>query len=550
MFKRKRTLYALTTIAVIAIALVVVRSFVLKKVRENLLSKIETLNKSDIKIHYDTIYVDWARNILTIEKLVIEKDAYDTTCVYPEFISSQKVTVNGLGLLSLIFQNELSIDEIHLFKPHWVLHQKSQLLLDSSSRKENEFEIYIKRIKVDSMRMEFTDSLKCSLVTGFRSSATVKDLNLSFHADRPTEYSFSEVATKDTRVDLPRSLYSLTVREARLNLQSHTFELDTLRLIPALGKLQFGRRLGNDIDRIEGVIPFLKLSKLNLHYGDTVIADAGEADIQFFLKVFHDKRLPHKKKVVPLPIEQLRKLPFGLSLEKLTISKSYVEYEEVPANADESGRVFFDNLEGTISPLTNDGNNLDGETILNAKADFMGQGKLAVQGTLPWNTRKKSTVKGSLSGLPFTKLNSMVEPAANMEFESGVLNRIDFAFRYNDDASNGEVSLNYQDLKIVSYRTDEQIDKVEKKKRNRKKTEEELRKDNLKTFIINAFVVRKNLDENVPEEKRTGEIGFERDKTRSVFNYWWKSLFTGIKSAFNLDKAQATVEKLKGKKKK
>ena len=550
MFKRKRTLYALIAIAVIATALVAARSFVLKKVRENLLSKIETLNKSDIKIHYDTIYVDWARNILTIEKLVIEKDAYDTTCIYPEFISSQKVTVNGLGLLSLIFQNELSIDEIHLFKPHWVLHQKSQLLLDSASRKETEFEVYVKRIRIDSMRMEFTDSLQCSLLTGFRSSATVKDLNLSFHADRPTDYSFSEVTTHRTRVDLPGSLYSITVRETRLNLQDHSFELDTLRVIPSLGKLQFGRKLGNDVDRVEGVVPYLKLSKLNLHYGDTVIADAGEADVQFFLKLFHDKRLPHKKKTVPLPIEALRKLPFGLSLEKLKITKSYVEYEEVPANADESGKVFFDNLEGTISPLTNDANNLDGETILKAKADFMGQGKLAVEGMLPWNTRKKSRVKGSLSGLSFTKLNSMVEPSANMEFESGVLNRIEFAFQYNDDASIGEVSLNYQDLKIVTYRTDEQVEKVEKKKRNRKKTEEELRKDNLKTFIVNAFVVRKNLDENVPEEKRTGEIRFERDKTRSVFNYWWKSLFTGIKSAFNLDKAQATVDKLKGKKKK
>jgi hypothetical protein len=180
----------------------------------------------------------------------------------------------------------------------------------------------------------------------------------------------------------------------------------------------------------------------------------------------------------------------------------------------------------------------------------MGQGKLSVETTLPWNTEKKSKMKGSLTGLSFAKLNSIVEPNANMEFESGTLNRIDFSFVYNDDVSSGEVALDYQDLKIVSYRSDEQIEKVEKKRRNRNKTDEELKKDNLKTFIINAFVVRKNLSENVPEEKRTGVIGFERDKSRSVFNYWWKSLFTGIKSAFNLDKAQAAAERLKGKKKK
>lgn len=551
MFKRKRTLYAILAIIITATILVVVRSYILKKVKGNILNKIEALNKSDIKIHYDTLYHDWARNILTFEKVVIGKDAYDTTCVYPEFIACQKVTVKGLGLLSLIFQNELSIDEVLLFKPHLVIRQNSELLLlDSASRKENEFEVYIKNIRLDSLRMEFTDSLHCSLITGVKSSALVRDLNLSFHADRPAEYSFSEVVTQGTQIDLPDDFYSLTIRESRLNLQAHSFEFDTLRVIPSFNKLQFGRRAGNDIDRIEGVIPFLKLSKMNLQYADTVILDAGEADIQFFLKVFHDKRLPHKKKLVSLPIAQLQKLPFGLSLNKLKISKSYVEYEEVPANADKSGMVFFDNIEGTISDLTNDKGRDDGEAVLKAKADFMGQGKLSVETTLPWNTEKKSKLTGSLTGLSFAKLNSMVEPAANMEFESGTLDRIDFSFLYNDDVSSGEVSLNYQDLKIVTFRTDEQIEKVEKKRRNRNKTDEELKKDNFKTFIINAFIVRKNLDENVPEEKRTGEIAFERDKSRSVFNYWWKSVFTGIKSAFNLDKAQAAAEKLKGKKNK
>ncbi|HEY0742975.1 MAG TPA: hypothetical protein VGD40_16010 [Chryseosolibacter sp.] len=549
MVKRRKALYAIILIAITATALVVARSYLLQNVQDNLLDKIEQLNKSSLKIHYDTIYLDWKRNILTIEKLVVEKDAYDTTCLYPEFLSCQKLTVDGLGVLSLIFQNELHIDEVTLFKPHAVIHEKSELFLDSASRKETEFDVYIERITIDSLRMEMTDSAKCSLVTGLRSSGSLHDLNIAMRPDRPLDFSFSEIKTNGTRIDLPRSFYTFTIHQTNLNLHDHSFAMDTLRVIPSFNKLQFGRRAGNDVDRIEGVVPFLKISNLNLQYTDTVIVDAGNADIQFFFKLFHDKRLPHKQKVVPLPIAQLRLIPFGLSLNELKITKSYVEYEEVPANADEAGKVFFDNLEGTLSSITNDGANPNGEMVLKAKADFMGHAKLVVENHSPWNTRKNSTVKGSLSRLSFAKLNSMVEPAANIEFETGTLNRLDFAFQYNDRASSGEVAINYQDLKIVSYRTDEQIEKVGKKKRNQRKSEEELRKDNLKTFIINAFVVRKNMDESMPEEKRTGTISFERDRSRSVFNFWWKSLFTGIKSAFNLDKAEATVQKLKGNKK-
>lgn len=551
MFTRKRTIYGLLIIALTATVLVVARSYVLKNVQDNLLDKIEALNKSAIKIHYDTIYLDWKRNILTIEKLVIEKDAYDTTCVYPEFISCGKVTIKGLGLLSLIFQNELSIETVSLFKPHWVVHEKSDLLkLDSTSRKAVAFEMYIKNIRIDSMRMEFMDSTNCSVKTGMRTNATIHDFNLATHPDRKMDFSFSEFNTSHSRIDIPRAFYTFTIRESKLNLQAHSLAIDTIKIIPSFGKLQFGRKAGNDLDRIEGVIPFFKISNLNLHFADTVLVDAGDAEIQFFLRIFHDKRLPHKAKLVPLPITQIRKIPFGLLINKLNIVKSFVEYEEVPAEADESGKIFFDNLEGSLSSVTNDPNTIDSEMLLLAKGDFMGQGKLSVEAKFPYNPEKSGSVKGSLRALSFAKLNSMVEPAAKIKFESGVLNRLDFNFRFNDRVANGELSINYEDLKLLSLKSDEQMEKVEKRKRKTRKSEEELRTDNLKTFIINAFVVKKNLDERVPKDERTGTVQFERDRSRSIFNFWWKSIFTGLKSAFNLDKAQATVEKLKGKKKK
>lgn len=527
-----------------------VRSYLLQRVQDNLLDKIEALNKSEIKIHYDTIFLDWKRNILTIEKLVIEKDAYDTTCVYPEFISCGQVTVKGLGLLSLIFQNEISVDMVSLTNPHWVMHETSELFkLDSMSRKAAEVEIYVKKVEIDSMRIELLDSTRCAIKSRVKTNAVVNDLNVSITRNRGKDFSFSQITTAASRIDVPSAFYTFTIQATKLNLQDHSFAADTIRIIPSFTKLQFGRKAGKDLDRIEGVIPFFKVRNLNLQYIDTVLVDAGAADIQFFLHVFHDKRLPHAKKIVPLPTAQIRKIPFGLMLDELVIAKSFVEYEEVPAEADESGKVFFDNLVGTLSPITNDPAS-EAEMILKAEGDFMGQGDVSVEAKFPRDPDKYGTVQGSVKKLAFTKLNSMVEPAANMKFESGVLNRIDFTFRFNDRVSHGDLSINYEDLKLVSFKNDDQMEKVEKRKRKSKKSDEELRKDNLKTFIINAFVVRKNLDESVPEEKRSGTIHFERDRSRSIFNFWWKSVFTGVKSAFNLDKAEATVEKLKGKKNK
>jgi hypothetical protein len=106
--------------------------------------------------------------------------------------------------------------------------------------------------------------------------------------------------------------------------------------------------------------------------------------------------------------------------------------------------------------------------------------------------------------------------------------------------SSGEVQLNYHDLKLISYRDDAKIEELQKKKKN--KDYDELRKDNLKSFLINV-VIRKNMDEKLPEDKRTGEINFERNSSRSIFNYWWKSLYDGIKSAYNLDRLPVKNQK-------
>jgi hypothetical protein len=58
----------------------------------------------------------------------------------------------------------------------------------------------------------------------------------------------------------------------------------------------------------------------------------------------------------------------------------------------------------------------------------------------------------------------------------------------------------------------------------------------------------------VQDDKRKGNIGFDRDTKRSVFNYWWKSVLSGIKSAYNLDKLPLNAnngndKKVKDKKK-
>jgi hypothetical protein len=225
------------------------------------------------------------------------------------------------------------------------------------------------------------------------------------------------------------------------------------------------------------------------------------------------------------------------------VIKSFVSYEEIPPGGEEAGMIYFDDLYASVYNISNDHTMAKG-IEMQAQSRFMGKGMLKVKSQFPWENKEACTISGSLRDFELKEVNTMLEPAANIVIESGRLDELSFQFAYDHEKSNGELELNYRDLKLVTFKEEEKLEKAKSKKRNKGKSEDELRKDDFKTFLLNAFVIRKNMDENVPEEKRKGTIEFNRNTERSLFNYWWKSLSSGIKSAFHLDR----VEKLQKKK--
>jgi hypothetical protein len=110
-----------------------------------------------------------------------------------------------------------------------------------------------------------------------------------------------------------------------------------------------------------------------------------------------------------------------------------------------------------------------------------------------------------------------------------------FAFWYNNDHSDGELFLNYRDLKLLSLRENK---------------EDKVVPNVVKTLLINAFI-ENDLDKNDPRPKRKGDIHFVRNQNKFIFNFWWKSLLSGIKSATGVPEPKgenATAKKRNRKK--
>lgn len=534
--KKKKVLFLIILIGIGLIALPIAHFILFSKLESVVRQKIQALNETGYSIQYDSIHSNWLANIIYLDALVLEKDAPDTACVHPEFVKAGKIQVEGFSLLSYLINKKLSFDRIRLIEPHIALRENSRLLPGSASEKKTGIQLSIDALSFEAARLEFADT-SCNVITELSTDININGLSVQSHPDRPLDIKFSTILLDNSRLSLPEAFYTFLFRQIRCDWRAGTAVIDTVKVLPHHTKLAFGKKAGHERDRVEGVIPYMKFSGIKFEHRDTFLVNTTNADIQMYLKIFRDKRLPDNEKFTLLPVQQLQKLSFGLNIDTIKVIKSYISYEEFAEEAETSGTVFFDNLYATIYNVSNNMAVADGRTILDAQADFMGDGRLQIHSVLPWKIESDNLMEGSLKNFSLSEINTMLVPVANMKIESGTLKSLDFKYTYNMIRSTGEIELNYEKLKIISFK-DEEKTKQKKNGGNGK-----LEKDNFKSFILNAFIVKKNMNEDVPEEKRTGAILFERNTARSVFNYWWKSVFTGIKSAYNLDKIQERIVK-------
>jgi hypothetical protein len=530
----RKFIIIITVIGLCTIAFLGIRSYVFSKIGLRVDEKINSLNLSGFNVRYESLTFNWRKNLIEIRSLSFEKNAYDTACIYPEFISAGVIQAEGLSLFPLIFRNTLSFDRLYLDRLRVVMRKDTRLFSEQESANEEDFRLNISRSTIKSAEFTYTDSVNCTRITEIKSDVTIDGLAMAFLANQPLAWEMNSLTIDRSEVSIPQELYTFKIKQAVMDFSGSRFRADSIRVIPDAGKIEFGRIYGAEIDRFDALIPFVELQDLHLSFRDSAKVHARMAEVQFYLKVFRDKRQPFVKIKKLLPVAQLQDLPFALSLDSIKVRKSYVEYEEYAEGAVEPGKVFFDNLYASLYNIDNRAKT--GDARLRAQANLMGHGNIDLFVTFPLEKKKSARLSGAIADFRMEEINAILTPTTNIKVESGKMEALTFSFVFDEMQSNGELELQYQDLKLAIFKDDEEGKDVEPEK------------DNLKTFIMNTFIFRKNMDEDVPEDKRTGTIAYVRDDNRSVFNFWVKSVVSGIKSAYNLDKAEAKVDEREARK--
>ncbi len=506
----------LITIVVVlsAVLLVWIGSIILSNAIEKKIRDKSTIG--GYKIEFEELNI----NLLTRNATVKNVDLVDS--LGGQTISVKEIEIHKFHLFAALFNKKYKVKSVLISNPNlsFVMPKNQKNQESHQSKKGDQIpKINIKKLEIEDAEITISKADSISLDTIFNTQLNFEMNSISTY-DTTLQYATKwgnferlEFQLANTRYIFPNRLYRIETHKLNYNSSEKEVRLDSFALKSEYSKYEIAQQTGVETDWLDistnaVILSNLDLSKILI---DTTFAVSEIKIPELSIDVFRDKRLPFPQKPdTKLPSKMIDDLPFGLHVDSVLIENGNIKYEERRKNNDEPGSITFNNLDATIYSVSNQPDLIHTESEIDVSANVLNDALLSVQFKLP---NQKYPVAysaiGRLQPMPLKPFNSIIRSSASALLTSGKINELSFDFVYNNDKSNGNVRFEYEDLKVTLIDPEEGDEKK------------------VNSFLLNTFIVRdQNPDNN---NLREGKIEFERDKKRAIFNYWWKSLMSGLK---------------------
>jgi hypothetical protein len=336
----------------------------------------------------------------------------------------------------------------------------------------------------------------------------------------------ADLSIKKIVIGNGKDRYRFLFNDIHLDAATRLFTVQSISMAPRLNEAAFVRSLTYQQDRYDLDFTNLQFKQVNVQAllsGALVAEELDMRDASF--KIFRDKSLPRdgKSRVGRYPQQALLKIPFDLSIRKLTIRHGFIEYKEKNPKTDSSGEIRFHDVYATLHNVTNRQTDISRDPVctLNFNSNFLDKAALKATLNMYLNSNNgRFTIKGSMKGARATVFNLLSKPLGLAAFEEGSIRSLDFDLGGNDYAMSGSLLMTYDGLKVSLLKKDAEENKYKKKR--------------LASLIANLTL--KDANPSKKGKLRTVRlVNFPRDTQRSFFNLLWKSIFAGVKETVGID---------------
>lgn len=466
-----------------------------------------------------------------------DKNYQDTTDSPPllDSLTIHDINVNGIHGIQLLIGKKAKINWLSINKPTLYAF-KPQSHSSNSGKKEklnttiykkihsyyNALEIRDFRIQNLSIKMQKTPSSQdpWMLLHNFSIRFSGIRLDSSWAQRHPILPSNKFRGRLDSLRWSNSKLYNTTLGNIWFSSKDSSLSIKDVALNPQLPKEKFSKSVGHEVDRIDWKTNLLQVFGIDFSslVEDRTFKASNIKASNTKLNIFHDKRPPGgPTKLHTFPHLLFRQLKFPVSVDSITVDSADISYSEHKNLVPEAGTITFQNTNATIKNAYNRSfsDTLSKTITMHATSDIMGVGHLDANFSFPDNSTGTHKVSGSIGPMEIKKINEAVENLGSVHVENGKIHSIKFDMQLGPQKSTGSLKMHYTDLKIKIMKFDGVSDPEQKK---------------ITSFLANNFVIKQN---NEPP-LREGKISFERIKEKSIFNYWWKSLLSGLKSSVGL----------------
>jgi len=243
------------------------------------------------------------------------------------------------------------------------------------------------------------------------------------------------------------------------------------------------------------------------------------------LDIDRDKTHPfYVGKIRYLPSNAIQKLGVKLKIDTLQFEGGEVRYREKSRITGNEGLIYFTDLQGMVRNIKNIELRNNDTLYTRASSRFMDSANVVL--------RVRESYHDTLGGFLMTTqvspfhtsiLNPVLVPLAAVEFQSGYVDTLIMRAIGREYLSLGTMKFFYHDLRVTF------LDKVDTSRRSAKNA--------ILKFFANEFVIRTN------NTKRIGTVFYERDRNRSVIQYWVKMILSGATTSTGVKSSKRQLRK-------
>jgi hypothetical protein len=316
------------------------------------------------------------------------------------------------------------------------------------------------------------------------------------------------------------SMYSVSAGGIAFSVGSNTLKINNLAVLPNYKDYDFTSRYEFQKNRLEADLANICFYDFNpVEYLISRSLKSSYIEIgNMDLNVFRDKRRKFRHKKMSTFQDLIYNYPGVLKIDSIGLIAGNIFYTEHAPEANEPGRLSFNEISARIFNLTNDTGNVTkgSNLILVSDARLMGKGRMTVLLKSKLFDRQNTfSLSGTLTDLEAKELNPFLEKVSFVYATSGLLDDMKFSFIADNTNATGKMTLLYKDLNITvkNKKTDDTTAFIER--------------------FISLIVNKKVLDSNpIPGEAvREGVISYDRDPEKFLFSYCARSILTGLKSS-------------------